>query len=171
MKDGVKILNFAREGLYNKADVLSALNSGKVGCLVTDFPEDDLLNNDKIITVPHLGASTPESETNCAMMAVDQIKNYLQDGNIKNSVNFPSTDMPRNGGTRLIIANKNVPAMLGKITNVLAEQNINISDMLNKHRDELAYNIIDIDGSISDSQVEKIRQIEGIILAWALHKK
>jgi len=171
MKDGVKILNFAREGLYNKADVLNALNSGKVSCLVTDFPEDDLLSNDRIITVPHLGASTPESETNCAMMAVDQLRNFLEDGNIKNSVNFPAADMPRNGGSRIIIANKNVPAMVGKITNVLAEQNINISDMLNKHRDELAYNIIDIDGSISDEQVARIRQIEGIILAWVLHKK
>jgi D-3-phosphoglycerate dehydrogenase / 2-oxoglutarate reductase len=168
MKDGVKIMNFAREGLYNKVDVLSALNSGKVSCLVTDFPEDDLLNHDKIITVPHLGASTPESETNCAMMAVDQLKNFLEDGNIKNSVNFPSADVPRNGGSRIIIANKNVPAMVGKITNVLAEQNINIADMLNKHRNELAYNIIDIDGSISEEQVAKIRQIEGIILAWAL---
>ncbi|MBK5278709.1 MAG: 3-phosphoglycerate dehydrogenase, partial [Bacteroidia bacterium] len=116
----------------------------------------------------HLGASTPESETNCAMMAVDQLRNFLEDGNIKNSVNFPAADMPRNGGARIVIANKNVPAMVGKITNVLAEQNINIADMLNKHRDELAYNIIDIDGSISENQVEKIRQIEGIILAWAL---
>lgn len=168
MKNGIRILNFAREGLINKTDVIEALNSGKVACLVTDFPEDDLLNHENIILVPHLGASTPESETNCAIMAVDQLRSFLEDGNIKNSVNFPSADMPRNGGARIVIANRNVPAMVGKITNVLAEQNINIADMLNKHRDELAYNIIDIDGSISEAQVEKIRQIEGIVLARVL---
>lgn len=168
MKNGIRILNFAREGLINKTDVIEALNTGKVACLVTDFPEDDLLNHENIILVPHLGASTPESETNCAIMAVDELRSYLEDGNIKNSVNFPSADMPRNGGTRIVIANRNVPAMVGKITNVLAEQNINIADMLNKHRDELAYNIIDIDGSISEAQVEKIRQIEGIVVARVL---
>ncbi len=168
MKDGVRILNFAREGLIHKTDILNALNSGKVDCFVTDFPEEDFIQHDKIILVPHLGASTPESETNCAMMAVDQLRNFLEDGNIKNSVNFPSADVPRNGGARIIIANKNVPAMVGKITNVLAEQNINIADMLNKHRDELAYNIIDIDGNINDEQIAKIRQIEGIILARVL---
>jgi D-3-phosphoglycerate dehydrogenase / 2-oxoglutarate reductase len=171
MKDGVRIINFAREGLINNGHLIEALNSGKVGCLIADFPEDDLYNHEKIVLVPHLGASTPESETNCAMMAVDQLRNFLEDGNIKNSVNFPVADMPRNAGTRIVIANKNVPAMVGKITNVLAEQNINIADMLNKHRDELAYNIIDIDGSISDEQVEKIRQIEGIVLARVLPGK
>ncbi len=168
MKDGVKILNFAREGLINKADVLTALNNGKVTCLVTDFPEEDLLDNEKIILVPHLGASTPESETNCALMAVDQLKDFLENGNIKNSVNFPSADVPRNNSARIIIANKNVPAMVGKIAAVLAEQNINIADMLNKHRDELAYNIIDIDGNIEEAQVAKIRLIEGVILARVL---
>jgi D-3-phosphoglycerate dehydrogenase len=168
MKDGVRILNFAREGLVNKTDVLNALNSGKVDCFVTDFPEEDFIQHDKIILVPHLGASTPESETNCAMMAVDQLRNFLEDGNIKNSVNFPSADVPRNGGARIIIANKNVPAMVGKITNVLAEQNINIADMLNKHRDDLAYNIIDIDGNIKEEQIAKIRQIDGIVLARVL---
>ena len=168
MKDGVKILNFAREGLINKADVLSALKNGKVACLVTDFPEEDLLDHENIILVPHLGASTPESESNCAIMAVDQLKEFLENGNIKNSVNFPAADVPRNSSARIVIANKNVPAMVGKITAVLAEQNINIADMLNKHRDELAYNIIDIDGKIDEAQVEKIRLIEGIILARVL---
>ncbi len=168
MKDGVKILNFAREGLIDKADVLNALNNGKVGCLVTDFPEEDLLDHERIILVPHLGASTPESETNCAIMAVDQLKDFLENGNIKNSVNFPPAEVPRNNSARIIIANKNVPAMVGKITAVLAEQNINIADMLNKHRDGLAYNIIDIDGNIDEAQVAKIRLIEGIILARVL---
>lgn len=168
MKDGVRILNFAREGLVEKTDVLKAINDGKVACFVTDFPEEDLLANDKVIPVPHLGASTPESETNCAIMAVEQLKNFLESGNIKNSVNFPAADMPRNGGTRLIIANKNVPAMVGKITAVLAEQNLNIADMLNQHRDELAYNIIDIDGLVKEEQIAKIRKIDGIILARML---
>ena len=169
MKDGVRIMNFAREGLLHKADMLEALKTDKVACVVTDFPEEDLLGHDKIITVPHLGASTPESETNCAIMAVDQLKQYLQHGNIKNSVNFPAADMPRNGnGSRIIIANKNVPAMVGKITNVLADQNINIADMLNKHRDEIAYNIIDVDGDIKEEQIQKIKSIEGIILTRLL---
>ncbi|HEX5172254.1 MAG TPA: phosphoglycerate dehydrogenase [Cyclobacteriaceae bacterium] len=169
MKNGVRILNFAREGLLNKKDMLDALSSGKIGCVVTDFPEEDLLGHDGIITVPHLGASTPESETNCAVMAVDQLKNYLQNGNIKNSVNFPAADMPRNGGgSRIIIANKNIPAMVGKITNVLADQNINIADMLNQHREEIAYNIIDVDGDIKEDQINKIKAIEGIILVRLL---
>ncbi len=168
MKDGVRIMNFAREGLLNKDDLLDALKSGKVALHVTDFPEEDFLGHENIITIPHLGASTPESETNCALMAVDQLKNYLENGNIKNSVNFPSADMPRNGGSRIIIANKNVPAMVGKVTNVLADQHINIADMLNQHRDEIAYNIIDVDGDIKEEQIDKIKTIEGVILARVL---
>lgn len=168
MKDGVRILNFAREGLLNKPDLFAALDSGKVSCFVTDFPEEDQLGNEKIITVPHLGASTPESETNCAMMAVDQLKNFLENGNIKNSVNFPTADVPRNNGARIIIANSNVPAMVGKITSVLAEQNLNIADMLNQNRGEIAYNIIDIDGDVKESQIAKIKTIEGVILTRVL---
>jgi D-3-phosphoglycerate dehydrogenase len=169
MKNGVRIMNFAREGLLHKTDMLDAIKSGKVACVVTDFPEEDLLGHENIIPVPHLGASTPESETNCAIMAVDQLKNYLEHGNIKNSVNFPAADMPRNGsGSRIIIANKNVPAMVGKIANVLADQSINIADMLNQHRDEIAYNIIDVDGDIKEDQIRKIREIEGIILVRLL---
>ena len=168
MKPDVRILNFAREGLIHKADILEALAAGKVGCLVTDFPEEEFLGNDRIITVPHLGASTPESENNCAVMGADQLRNFLEDGNIRNSVNFPAADMPRSNGPRIIIANRNVPAMVGKITSVLAELNINIADMLNKHRDDLAYNIIDIDGNIAEDQVARIRNIEGVILARVL---
>jgi D-3-phosphoglycerate dehydrogenase / 2-oxoglutarate reductase len=168
MKQGVRIMNFAREGLLNNADLFDALNSGRVVSFVTDFPDESMLGHDNIITVPHLGASTPESETNCAVMAVDQLKNYLENGNIRNSVNFPSADMPRNGGARIIIANKNIPAMVGKITNVLAEQNINIADMLNQHRQEIAYNIIDVDSEIREEQITKIKAIEGIILVRLL---
>ena len=168
MKEGIRILNFARGGLVNKPDLLEALDSGRVACFVTDFPEEGLLGHDKIIPVPHLGASTPESESNCAVMAVDQIKDYLENGNIKNSVNFPVADMPRNGGARLIIANKNVPRMVGQITSVLADESINIADMLNKHRDDLAYNIIDVDNEISQAQIDKINAIDGIIMTRLL---
>ncbi|MDA0195982.1 MAG: phosphoglycerate dehydrogenase [Bacteroidetes bacterium] len=168
MKEGVNILNFARGGLVNKPDLMEALANGKVNRFVTDFPNDNLLGHEKIITIPHLGASTPESEDNCAMMAADQIRDFLDNGNIKNSVNFPSADVPRNDGTRLLIANKNVPGLVGKITSVLAEQSINIADMLNKHRNEIAYNIIDVDGVISDDQIAKITEIEEIITVRVL---
>ena len=168
MKDGVRIMNFARGGLVSKEDLFEAFESGKVASFVTDFPDEDLLKNDKVIGIPHLGASTPESESNCAVMAVDQVKDFLENGNIKNSVNFPNTGMPRNGGYRLIIANKNIPKMVGNITSVLADEDINIADMLNKHRGDIAYNIIDIDGEITDDQVQKIRDIEGIIMVRLL---
>lgn len=164
MKDGVKIVNFARGGLVHKNDLFDALNTGKVSCFVTDFPDEDFIRHDKVIPIPHLGASTPESETNCAVMAVDQLKDFLENGNIRNSVNFPPADMPKNGGSRLIIANKNIPKMVGQITSVLADESINISDMLNKHRDDLAYNIIDLDGKVAPAQIEKIKSIEGIIM-------
>jgi D-3-phosphoglycerate dehydrogenase len=168
MKDGVRILNFARGGLVNQQDLFAAFDSGKVASFVTDFPDEALLKHDKVIGIPHLGASTPESESNCAVMAVDQLKDFLNDGNIKNSVNFPNSEMPRNGGYRLIIANKNIPKMVGNITSVLADEDINIADMLNKHRGDIAYNIIDIDGEISENQVKAIRDIEGIIMARVL---
>lgn len=168
MKNGVRIMNFARGGLVNKADLFSAFESGKVASFVTDFPDEELLKHDKVIGIPHLGASTPESESNCAIMAVDQVRDFLENGNIKNSVNFPNTGMARNGNYRLIIANKNIPKMVGNITSVLADENINIADMLNRHRGDIAYNIIDIDNDISEEQVQKIRNIEGIIMVRLL---
>ena len=168
MKDGIRIMNFARGGLVNKDDLFEALDSDKVAAFVTDFPDEALLKHDKVICIPHLGASTPESEANCAVMAVDQVMDFLFNGNIKNSVNFPNISMPRNGRQRLIIANKNIPKMVGNITTVLAESNINIADMMNKHRDEIAYNIIDIDGEISEKDLEKIKAIDGVIMARIL---
>lgn len=168
MKDGARVLNFARGELVNKADMLEALTTGKVACYVTDFPDEDYIKHEKVLPVPHLGASTPESETNCALMAVDQVKDFLENGNIRNSVNFPSADMPRNDGPRLLIANKNIPKMVGQITSVLADQSINIADMLNKHRDDLAYNIIDLDDDIKPEQIDKIKSIEGIIMVRLL---
>ncbi|MBX2843536.1 MAG: phosphoglycerate dehydrogenase [Flammeovirgaceae bacterium] len=171
MKPGIRILNFARGGLLNKRDLFSALEAGKVSCFVTDFPDEDLLKNDKVICLPHLGASTPESESNCAIMAVDQLKEFLQNGNIKNSVNFPEAEMPRNGGARLIIANKNIPNMVGQITTVLAKENVNIEDLLNKHRGNLAYNIIDVNKPLDESQMMAINNIEGIIMSRMLPPK
>ena len=163
MKDGVRILNFARGGLLKQSDLIIALDSGKVSCFVTDFPDAELVNHEKVICVPHLGASTPESETNCAVMAVNQLKDYIENGMIRNSVNFPETEMARNGGTRLCIVNKNIPKMVGQITTVLANEDINIDDMLNSHRGDLAYNIIDVNQKISDKQIEVIKEIKGVI--------
>jgi D-3-phosphoglycerate dehydrogenase len=164
MKDGIKIINFSRGGLVEDDDMIQALNDGKVSTYVTDFPEAKLLEVKGIIPIPHLGASTAESEENCAVMAVEQVKDYLENGNIKNSVNFPMAVLPRvKGENRIIVANKNVPNMIGEITSILAENNINIHDMLNKSRNDLAYNIIDVDGDVSDTVIGKLQGIEGVI--------
>ena len=163
MKDGVRILNFARGGLFNENDLFAALDSGKVSCLLTDFPDDKLIQHDKIIPIPHLGASTPESESNCAVMAVNQIKDFLENGNIRNSVNFPEAEMPRNAGHRLCIVNENIPKMVGQITTVLANENINIEDLLNRHHENIAYNIIDLNQEPKSNQIEKIKAIKGVI--------
>ena len=171
MKNGVKILNFARGGLVNNADIMEAIESGKVGKYVTDFPEDELINVKNIIAIPHLGASTEESETNCAIMAVNQIIDYLENGNIVNSVNFPTTEMERNGGTRIVVANKNIPKMVSQISALLAHEGLNISNMLNRNKDEIAYNIIDIDGSVPAVVKDLISAIEGVIMVRILPPK
>lgn len=171
MKNGVKILNFARGGLVNNADLIEAIESGKVGKYVTDFPEDELINIKNIIAIPHLGASTEESETNCAIMAVDQIIDYLENGNIVNSVNFPVAQMDRNGGTRIVVANKNVPKMVSQISAMLAVEGLNISNMLNRNKDEIAYNIIDIDGTAPAEIKEMISAIEGVVMVRILPPK
>jgi len=162
MKKGVKILNFSRGGLVVNADILEAIESGIVSTYVTDFPEDELLGNDKIIAVPHLGASTPESEENCAVMAAKQLRHFLEYGNIKNSVNFPECHLDWSGNSRITIAHDNIPNMVGQITTLLAANSINIADMLNRSRDKIGYTIIDIEGSISEEIVEKIKAIEGM---------
>jgi len=165
MKDGVRILNFARGGLINNADMKVALESGKVGKYITDFPDADVLEMKNVVAIPHLGASTAESETNCAIMAVDQLREYLEKGNIINSVNFPVAEMDRSGETRILIANKNVPNMVSQITTVLASENVNIANMLNRNRNEIAYNIIDVDrADVSDTCISKLKAIEGVFL-------
>lgn len=168
MKNGVKIMNFARGGLVNNTDLLAAIESGKVGKYVTDFPEDELIGIKNIIAIPHLGASTEESETNCAIMAVNQVMNYLENGNIVNSVNFPAAEMERNGGTRIVVANKNVPKMVSQISSLLAHESLNISNMLNRNKDEIAYNIIDIDGNVPAEVKDKIAAIDGVIMVRIL---
>jgi D-3-phosphoglycerate dehydrogenase / 2-oxoglutarate reductase len=164
MKDGVVLLNFARGGLVNNADLNEALKSNKIYRYVTDFPDEDLINMQKVICLPHLGASTEEAENNCAKMAASELRDYLEKGTIKNSVNFPSCELPASSDHRLIIANKNIPNMVGQITTVLAAEKINIADMINKHKDNIAYNIIDIDSVLSEQTINKIKEIEGVIM-------
>ena len=170
MKKGVRIVNLARGGLVKNADLLEALKAGAVGCYVTDFPDDDLLDVPNVIPIPHLGASTPEAEDNCAIMAVEQVRDFLESGNVKNSVNFPACALPVMGRNRIVVANANVPNMVGQITTVLAADKINIVNMMNKSAGELAYNIIDIDGDLAEAQVEKLRKIEGVITARLISK-
>ncbi len=163
MRRGVVLLNLARGGLVNNEDLKDAIRSGIVSCYVTDFPDEDLLKMESVIAIPHLGASTPEAEENCALMAAEQTLKFLEQGTTMNSVNFPGCEMELSGSTRIVIANKNIPAMVGQITTVLAEEKINISDMLNRHRNELAYTIIDVDEPVSETSIKKIRSIDGVI--------
>ena len=163
MKPGAVILNFSRGGLVNNADIIQALNSGKLRAYVTDFPCEELLGVKGVITIPHLGASTPESEDNCAAMAAKELYEYIKYGNIINSVNYPNCILQYTGRTRLAIAHRNQANMVGQITAVIAADNINISDMLNKSRKDLAYTVIDTDSEINQSAIDDIKGIEGVI--------
>ena len=172
MKNGVKILNFARGELVVDADIIEAINSGKVGAYFTDFPNAELLKADKVLAIPHLGASTNESEVNCAIMAAEQIRNFFENGNIRNSVNFPAAELERNSGARLLVTNKNIPNIISQITTILAQAGINIDNMLNKNRGDVAYNIIDTNNeSLSDEIIGKIKAIDGVFMARALNLK
>lgn len=164
MKKGVRIINFARGGLVNNADLREAIKSGTVASYVTDFPDDDLCSMENVVPIPHLGASTPESEENCAFMAVNQLREYLEKGNIINSVNFPDCTLMPSGSKRILVANKNIPNIIGQITQVLAEQKINIADMLNKSKGDYAYNIIDIDGNINDKVIAHLKNIKDVVM-------
>ncbi|MBT3385321.1 MAG: phosphoglycerate dehydrogenase [Prolixibacteraceae bacterium] len=172
MKDDVRILNFARGGLVNITDLKEAIASGRVAKYLTDFPDEEILKMEKVIAIPHLGASTKESETNCAIMAVNQVKEYLENGNIKNSVNFPAAEMEMHNEARILIANKNVPNMVSQISTVLAAEGINIENMLNKKRDNIAYNIIDVDKpKINETIKEKLLSIDGIFMVRIIQAK
>ncbi len=167
MKDDTCLLNFARDEIVDSKALLEALESGKLGKYVSDFPRPDLLGREDVISMPHIGASTNEAEENCAIMAADQLIDFLENGNIKNSVNFPASflDRTEDAGscTRLAICNRNVPKMLGQILSVLADQNINVKDMLNKSRDDIAYNLIDLEVRPSEEALAAISEIEDVI--------
>ena len=170
MKKGVRVVNLARGGLVNEADMIAALTDGKVGSYVTDFPTAELLACERAICIPHLGASTPEAEDNCAVMAVRQLMDFLERGNIKNSVNFPQCRLDQRAPYRLIVANRNIPNMVGQITTILAGEGVNITDMINHHRDGHAFNLIDTEQEIPVEVLGRIGAVEGIIRVRTINK-
>ena len=164
MKKGVVILNFARDVLVNQEDIVDALVSEKVRCYVTDFPTKEIVGVRGAIVIPHLGASTEESEDNCAKMAAAEVKDFLENGNITHSVNFPDCDMGAKGeGDRITILHKNIPNMIGQFTALLAEKNMNIEVMTNKSRKEYAYTMLDVDGTVSEDVEAQLAAVEGVL--------
>ena len=164
MKDHVVILNFARDTLVNSEDIVDALVSGTVKCYVTDFPTPEIAGVKGAIVIPHLGASTEESEDNCAEMAVDEIRDFLENGNIKHSVNYPDCTMGVKGEEdRITVFHHNIPNMLGQFTSLLAQEDMNISLMTNKSRKEYAYTVMDVDKKVDDSVAEKLKAIDGVL--------
>ncbi|MBR7070858.1 MAG: phosphoglycerate dehydrogenase [Clostridia bacterium] len=163
MKDGVRIMNFARGGLVDNNALKAALESGKVAAYVTDFPDDEVLCTDGVIAIPHLGASTPESEDNCATMAASELMDYIENGNIVNSVNLPETTMPRSGEKRICVIHKNIPNMLTAITGAVATGDVNIENMLNKSRGDYAYTMVDINHAGNTDFAAQLEKVEGII--------
>lgn len=153
MKDGVRILNFARGGLVNSADILAALECGKVAKYVTDFPDADMINKENVIAIPHLGASTPESEDNCAVMAADELIDFLENGNIVNSVNMPKCVMERSTDVRICLVHRNIPNMISQISSYFADKQVNIENMINKSRGEYAYTIVDVDHEMKEDDI------------------
>lgn len=164
MRNDATLLNFSREGVVITEDVVKALQQKTLGCYVSDFPQAELIGLERVITLPHLGASTVDAEENCAMMVARNLQDYLENGNVKTSVNFPDCHMPRNGGPRLAIANANVPNMVAQISTILAGGGFNIKDLLNKSRGDLAYTILDVDKAVDGDTVAKIQEIEGVLL-------
>jgi len=163
MKDGVRILNFARDGLVNSADMIAALESGKVASYVVDFPTDEMIGVEGVVCIPHLGASTPESEDNCAIMAAEELMDYIENGNINHSVNLPDASMPRSTNMRICVIHRNIPNMITSVTSVLAKDNVNIENLLNKSKGDYAYTMLDVNECDAASVAEHIGAIEGII--------
>ena len=163
MKDGVRIINMARGGLVNNADMIAALQSGKAARYVTDFPDNEITLAGGVVAIPHLGASTPESEDNCAVMAADQLRDFLENGNIKNSVNFPNVIMERSGVQRLCVIHRNVPAVIAQITTQLGACGVNVENMTNKSKGEYAYTMVDAGSQVDESIIEDIRRAPGVI--------
>jgi D-3-phosphoglycerate dehydrogenase len=167
-KDGV-LLNFSRAPIVDDASVIAALDAGRLHAYICDFPNNALKDHAKVVTLPHLGASTGEAEENCAVMVADTLRDYLEHGNVRNSVNFPDAFLPRTAGAaRIAIANSNVPNMVGQISTLLAGAQINIAELLNKSRGEYAYTLIDVEGRVDDALLARIRGIEGVLSARLL---
>lgn len=163
MKDGVVVINFARGGIVDDAAVLDGLDSGKVYSYISDFPTPALIEHPRVVALPHLGASTAEAEENCAIMVAEQVKNFLENGNVINSVNFPKIQLKRTGLARLSIVNANMPDMVGKMSHVLGSSGLNIAHMRNESRDGIAYTLVDVDAEVEQSVVDRLREIEGVL--------
>jgi len=163
MKSSATVLNFARNGIVDEDAVVRALDNGKLHAYVCDFPSNHLMGHKNVIALPHLGASTKEAEDNCAIMVAEQVKDYLENGNIRNSVNFPEVIMPRAGESRLCIVNSNVPNMVGQISTALANAGLNIVDMLNKSKGDIAYTMVDVESTLPDKVIEDISSIDGVL--------
>lgn len=170
MSDSGVIINFARGGIADDAAVLQALDAGKLHSYISDFPSPELIAHPKVVALPHLGASTGEAEENCAIMVAENVKDYLENGNIRFSVNFPETFIPRLGKYRITVANANVPNMVGQISTCLANANLNIEDLLNKSYGDLAYTIVDLSGPVSDETISELRSIDGVLALRNLGK-
>ncbi len=162
-KHDAVLLNFSREGVVDEAAVLAALEAKKLGCYVCDFPSPHVNNHSKVIALPHLGASTREAEENCAVMVADQLRDFMEHGNIQNAVNFPNVSMPRESNFRLAVANSNVPNMLGQISTAMANAGLNIHNMVNKSRGEMAYTLLDVDSQVKQAAIDAIAGIEGVL--------
>ena len=163
MKNGVKLLNFARKEIVDANDVISALDTGKMGGYVTDFPTPELIGHPKVLPMPHIGASTGEAEDNCAVMAADQLIDFLENGNIKNSVNLPDTSMARGSDFRLTFSNSNVPNVLSTVLAQISATGANVVDLVNQSRNEIAYNIMDLDQPVTEELLDVISNLEGVI--------
>ena len=170
MSDNGVVVNFARGGIVDDAAVLAALDKGKLHAYISDFPTPELIAHPKVVALPHLGASTGEAEENCAIMVAENVRDFLENGNIRFSVNFPETIIPRLGAYRITVANANVPNMVGQISTRLAEANLNIEDLLNKSYGGLAYTIVDLDGPVSDETIAELRSIKGVLALRNLGK-
>ena len=163
MKDDVRIINLARADLVNNADIKKALESGKVGSYVVDFPTEETIGVPGIVAIPHLGASTPESEDNCAVMAANELVDYLEYGNIKNSVNFPAASLPYSGHTRICVLHKNVPAVISQLTTILSNDKINIENMVNASKKDNAYTMLDVVGDVTGAIEGELASVENVI--------
>ena len=168
MKPGGVLLNFARDGIVSEDAVVAALQSQRLKSYLCDFPSPRLLREPHVVALPHLGASTAEAEENCAIMVVDQVREYLENGAIANAVNFPSVEMPRESPYRVAIANANVPNMLGQISTTMAHAGLNIHNMVNKSRGEMAYTLVDVDSPVEDSVIAALAAIEGVLSVRAI---